>query len=574
MSFDLVSTVTQLISPELIAKIAQALGLERTLAARAVGALVPSLLGGFATATGTPAGAAQLAKSIGSLSPDVLVQIGNMVGTSHQATLVTDGTGLLGQVLGGAATSGMADAVARYAGIDGAASKGLVGMIGPAVMGSLAQVQRSHGLDAMGLASVLAGQKADIAARIPADFALGARPGSPFVGVATGAATAAVNAVTTGAGQVTGQVTPVAPTGYSNGQGVDTIRRGAAGFTGGGRRLLWWVPFLALFVAGLWWLADSNKKKVQLVIAEKARIEAAEMAKAKADAAAAAAKAKADAEAAMARAAAEAKAKVEAEAAAAKARAEAEAKQKAEAEATAAKARAEMDVKQRAEVDAAADRQRDEADAAAKKLRLEAEAKQKAEIDAMAAKLRMEADAKEKAEAESDAAAVAAKARMEADAKQKADADAMAAKARAEADAKQKVEATDAMAAMKQAEIRTCQETVNQAATSGPLRFRVASATIAQDSTATLDRLVAAIKACPAAKLRIEGHTDADGDNAANQLLSENRAKAVSAYLSKAGVDAARLTATGFGETKPIAPNDTPENKAKNRRIDFVVLAN
>ena len=82
---------------------------------------------------------------------------------------------------------------------------------------------------------------------------------------------------------------------------------------------------------------------------------------------------------------------------------------------------------------------------------------------------------------------------------------------------------------------------------------------------------MAAIKACPSTTVRIEGHTDADGDVTRNQRLSENRAKAVSQYLVSAGIDPNRLSAAGLGQTKPIAPNDTEENKVRNRRIEFIV---
>ncbi|MFO0758501.1 MAG: OmpA family protein [Byssovorax sp.] len=70
--------------------------------------------------------------------------------------------------------------------------------------------------------------------------------------------------------------------------------------------------------------------------------------------------------------------------------------------------------------------------------------------------------------------------------------------------------------------------------------------------------------------LRIEGHTDSGGNSAANQVLSEKRAMSVARWLTAQGVQCVRLLPVGFGETKPIAPNDTPENKAVNRRVDFV----
>ncbi|HEY0173892.1 MAG TPA: OmpA family protein [Pyrinomonadaceae bacterium] len=69
--------------------------------------------------------------------------------------------------------------------------------------------------------------------------------------------------------------------------------------------------------------------------------------------------------------------------------------------------------------------------------------------------------------------------------------------------------------------------------------------------------------------LRVEGHTEAGGDAAANQALSERRALAVARRLVEKGVDCKRLVAVGFGSTKPVAHGDTPENRAKNRRVAF-----
>lgn len=73
--------------------------------------------------------------------------------------------------------------------------------------------------------------------------------------------------------------------------------------------------------------------------------------------------------------------------------------------------------------------------------------------------------------------------------------------------------------------------------------------------------------------LRIEGHTDSDGEDAANQTLSEKRAMAVARWLVAKGHDCKRFIAVGFGETKPVADNGTPEGKAQNRRTGFFIAA-
>ena len=73
--------------------------------------------------------------------------------------------------------------------------------------------------------------------------------------------------------------------------------------------------------------------------------------------------------------------------------------------------------------------------------------------------------------------------------------------------------------------------------------------------------------------LRVECHTDNSGDNDVNQTLSEKRALAVCKELVKMGVDCKRLIAVGFGSTKPVAENATPDGKAANRRVSFMNAA-
>ena len=72
--------------------------------------------------------------------------------------------------------------------------------------------------------------------------------------------------------------------------------------------------------------------------------------------------------------------------------------------------------------------------------------------------------------------------------------------------------------------------------------------------------------------IRIQGHTDNQGNAAANQILSKNRAKAVYQFLMDHGISGTRLKYKGYGQSKPIATNDTEEGRALNRRTEFIVL--
>ncbi len=106
----------------------------------------------------------------------------------------------------------------------------------------------------------------------------------------------------------------------------------------------------------------------------------------------------------------------------------------------------------------------------------------------------------------------------------------------------------------------------------GKIQFRGGGDVIARSSYPLLDGVVDALKSNPAIHLRIEGHTDNVGSDAANLTLSRKRAEAVEAYLVRKGVSPGRLTAVGFGSSRPIAPNDTEEGRNANRRVEFNVV--
>lgn len=86
--------------------------------------------------------------------------------------------------------------------------------------------------------------------------------------------------------------------------------------------------------------------------------------------------------------------------------------------------------------------------------------------------------------------------------------------------------------------------------------------------SANLDKMATILKSNPAAKFSIEGHTDSDGSDESNQILSEKRADIIKTALIERGVNAENLTTKGFGETTPIAPNTTAKGKSENRRTE------
>jgi OOP family OmpA-OmpF porin len=96
--------------------------------------------------------------------------------------------------------------------------------------------------------------------------------------------------------------------------------------------------------------------------------------------------------------------------------------------------------------------------------------------------------------------------------------------------------------------------------------------TLQTSSYPEMSRLVELMKSGGIQKVEVSGHTDSVGDEVYNQKLSERRAQAVVNYMRKSGISDDRVIAVGYGETKPIAENDTKENRSKNRRVEFKIF--
>jgi OOP family OmpA-OmpF porin len=121
---------------------------------------------------------------------------------------------------------------------------------------------------------------------------------------------------------------------------------------------------------------------------------------------------------------------------------------------------------------------------------------------------------------------------------------------------------------------KSCEDQLRDLVRTGQITFEAASAVLDPASLPTLDRLAQAAKTCPGMQIEVAGHASSEGSPVMNQQLSLKRARSVVTYLIQAGVDAAQLQPVGYGASRPVAPNDSDENMAKNRRIEFTVRAN
>jgi outer membrane protein OmpA-like peptidoglycan-associated protein len=104
--------------------------------------------------------------------------------------------------------------------------------------------------------------------------------------------------------------------------------------------------------------------------------------------------------------------------------------------------------------------------------------------------------------------------------------------------------------------------------------FQTGKTTIKAESYPELDNIYQVFIDNPAMEVEISGHTDSDGSEAYNLKLSQERANAIKEYIVSKGIVDAKIKAVGYGETKPVASNDTEEGKGQNRRVEFKILKN
>ena len=171
MATDLVASISRFITPDTIAKIAGGLGINRQAVEQAVGAGIPTILSGLIGLTSRPEGAQRLASVLLQQPPGMLDEVKHAVGGGEQVAMADHGSSILSALLGSGTMKSVAAAITDYAGIKEGAGKSILGLLGPMVLGVLGQQQRVSGLDAGGIANLLASQKDSIAKALPRGFA-------------------------------------------------------------------------------------------------------------------------------------------------------------------------------------------------------------------------------------------------------------------------------------------------------------------------------------------------------------------------------------------------------------------
>ncbi len=183
MSTNLVSLAMRFLTTDRIAQIATAMGIDRQLVGKAASAAVPALFASLSSVAAKPGGAAKLESAIAAQDPQLLDKLSEMIESGQGPDLIKQGKDILGGLIGNSSMSGIAGALSKFAGVSQATTSSLLGMLAPAVFAMLGQQKVQRGLDAAGLARLLADQKDHAAAAMPRAFAEDLRradiPGAP-----------------------------------------------------------------------------------------------------------------------------------------------------------------------------------------------------------------------------------------------------------------------------------------------------------------------------------------------------------------------------------------------------------
>ena len=170
MAVDLVSVISQFLTPQLVGGLARAVGVNEAVAQRLVAAAIPAVLGAFATTAAAPGGAQKLVDAVSNSDPDLLSKLAGAIGGGNLGPL-SEGATWLGGLLGGSGVASIAGALSQFSGAPPAAAQPAIGAVAQAAIGAIGQQDPSSWSDPASIAALFGSQKDAIAAALPPDLA-------------------------------------------------------------------------------------------------------------------------------------------------------------------------------------------------------------------------------------------------------------------------------------------------------------------------------------------------------------------------------------------------------------------
>jgi hypothetical protein len=244
MAINLVSLVSQFLTPQMVGSLARALGVNEAVAQKVVAAAVPAILAALGTAAAAPGGAQKVSDAISNSDPDILTKVGQAA-SGGNTRFLNEGANLLSGLLGGGGLASLAGALSQYSGAPHPATQSLLGAVTQATVGTIGQQDPSNLSDPSAILSLLNSQKSAISAALPPEVsrALGAS------GLLAGLGGAAAAATQTATSTVSSAATAASSTASS------AARSAQAAATSSSSGFPMWAIILIVIVVllAIWW---------------------------------------------------------------------------------------------------------------------------------------------------------------------------------------------------------------------------------------------------------------------------------------------------------------------------------
>jgi Bacterial protein of unknown function (DUF937) len=271
MAINLVSLVSQFLTPQLVGSLARALGINEAVAQKLVAAAVPAILASLATAAAAPGGAQKVSDAVSMSDPDILTKLSGAISGGNTRFLNEGGT-LLSGLLGGGALSSLTGALSQFSGAPQPAAQALLGTVTHATVGTIGQQDPSNWSDPSAILSMLNSQKSAISAALPPELSkmLGA---SGLLAGLGGLGAAAAGATQTAASTVSSAATAASSTASSAARSAESAARSAqatapkvtvpvaptsSGFP------MWAIILIVIVVLlAIWWFMTQHEKPAE-----------------------------------------------------------------------------------------------------------------------------------------------------------------------------------------------------------------------------------------------------------------------------------------------------------------------
>jgi Bacterial protein of unknown function (DUF937) len=258
MAINLVSLVSQFLTPQMVSTLARALGVNEAVAQKVVAGAVPAILAALGTAAAAPGGAQKISDAISNSDPDILTKL-SQAASGGNTRFLNEGATLLSGLLGGGGLASLAGAISQYSGAPHPATQALLGTATQAAVGTIGQQDPSNWSDPSAILSMLNSQKDAISAALPPELSKALGASGLLAGLGSAAAAATRTATSTVSSAATAASSTASSAARSAEAAASRVPTAAASSSSGFP--MWAIILIVIVVLlAIWWFMTQNQK--------------------------------------------------------------------------------------------------------------------------------------------------------------------------------------------------------------------------------------------------------------------------------------------------------------------------